>query len=281
MNEKSLTLEKKILICIPARYASTRLPAKPLQKIAGIEMIKRVAATAAYICNNNQACTYVVATDHVAIEQFCHKNNINVTMTPETCRNGTERCFAATQNTGTSPQLIINLQGDNPLCPPWILQDLIDSWHQNSTADIYTPYVHLNWNEYAQMLEDKKTTPYSGTTVLVNKDNFALAFSKIMLPAIRKIEDAKKNNPDFSPVRRHIGLYAYTYYALEQYSQLEESEYEKGYFEGLEQMRYLYNGFKIQMVPVDYRGRETTSGVDSPEDVSRVEEIIQKYGELL
>ncbi|MDR2337673.1 MAG: 3-deoxy-manno-octulosonate cytidylyltransferase [Deltaproteobacteria bacterium] len=270
-----------ILICIPARYASTRLPAKPLQKIAGVEMIKRVAAISEYVCKSNKACSYVVATDHTAIEKFCNENNINVTMTPETCRNGTERCFAAVQQASKTPQLIINLQGDNPLCPPWILQDLIDSWHKNNSADVYTPYVRLSWDEYTKLLADKKTTPYSGTTVLVNKNDFALAFSKSILPAIRKIEDAKKNNPELSPVRRHIGLYAYTYYALEKYFEFEESEYEKNYIEGLEQMRYLYNGLKIKMVAVDYRGRETTSGVDSPEDINRVEKIIKKYGELV
>jgi 3-deoxy-manno-octulosonate cytidylyltransferase (CMP-KDO synthetase) len=274
--------ENKILICIPARYASTRLPAKPLQKIAGKEMIKRVAELADYVCKNNSDCNYVVATDHGDIENFCKQNGFNVVMTSETCRSGTERCWDAVEKQNTKPQLIINLQGDNPLCPPWILQDMIDEWRNGSSgADVYTPCVVLSWAEYDNMLEAKKTTPSSGTTVLVDNKNYALAFSKATLPVIRKIEEAKKANPNYSPVRRHVGLYAYTYSALEKYFSLEESVYEKGYIEGLEQMRYLYNGLKIKMVEVDYRGRETTSGVDAPEDIKRVENIIAKYVELV
>ena len=271
----------KILIVIPARYASTRLPAKPLQKIAGKEMILRVAEIAAHVCAKNPNCDYVVATDHADIENFCKKNNLGVVMTSESCRSGTERCFDAVQKQTDKPQLIINLQGDNPLCPPWILQDIINEWQKDKHGDVYTPCVRLSWEEYNNMLEVKKTTPYSGTTIIADNKNYALYFSKAVLPVIRKVEEAKKASPDFSPVRRHIGLYAYSYSALEKYFILEESVYEKSYTEGLEQMRFLYNGLKVKLVDVDYRGRETTSGVDSPEDIKRVEDIIERYGELV
>lgn len=273
--------QKKVLIVIPARYASTRLPAKPLQLIKGKPMIQRVAEIADYVCKQNNGCDYVVATDHLDIENFCRNHNLNVIMTSESCRNGTERCWEAANKQDKKPQLIINLQGDNPLCPPWIPQNLIDEWIQDNSAAVYTPCVLLDWIAYDKMVDSKKTTPYSGTTVLVNNKNFALAFSKTIIPTIRKPEEAKKANPDKSPVRRHIGLYAYTYDALEKYFSLEESIYEKGYIEGLEQMRFLYNGLKIKLVDVDYRGRETTSGVDSPEDILRVEAIIDTYGELI
>ena len=276
-----MVLQNKILIVIPARYASTRLPAKPLQLIKGKPMIQRVAEIADYICKQNSNCNYVVATDHTDIENFCKKNNLNVVMTSESCRNGTERCWEAANKQEEKPQLIINLQGDNPLCPPWILQGIIDEWKKDANAAIYTPCVLLNWAEYNKMIKAKKTTPYSGTTVLVDNKNYALAFSKTVVPTIRKPEEAQKVNSDFSPVRRHIGLYAYSYGALEKYFSLEESVYEKNYTEGLEQMRFLYNGLKIKMVEVDYKNRETTSGVDSPEDVQRVEAIIEKYGELI
>jgi 3-deoxy-manno-octulosonate cytidylyltransferase (CMP-KDO synthetase) len=272
--------KKSVFIVIPARYKSTRLPAKPLQKIAGREMIKRVAEIADYVCKQNVNCNYVVATDHVDIENFCKKNNINVVMTSESCRNGTERVYEAVKKQSEKPQFVINLQGDNPLAPPHILQNLIDEWKKDGSAAVYTPCVLLNWEEYDKMIEDKIKTPYSGTTVLVDNKNYALAFSKTIIPTIRKPEQARNENPDKSPIRRHIGLYAYTYEALEKYFSLEESIYEKGYIEGLEQMRFLYNGLKIKMVEVDYQGRETTSGVDSPEDILRVEAILGKYGEL-
>ena len=273
--------QNKILIVIPARYASTRLPAKPLQVINGKPMVQRVAEIAAHVCKQNNDCGYIVATDHAEIESFCIKNNINVVMTSESCKNGTERCWDAVNKQDEKPQFIINLQGDNPLAPPHILQNIIEEWRKDSSAAVYTPCVLLSWEEYDKMVEVKKITPYSGTTVLVNNKNYAIAFSKAIIPAIRKPEEAKKVNPDKSPVRRHVGLYAYSYDALEKYFTLDESMYEKGYVEGLEQMRFLYNGLKVKMVDVDYNGRETTSGVDSPEDLLRVEAILNKYGELI
>lgn len=247
-------------------------------------MIKRVALIADYVCRNNDDCDYIVATDNQKIEDFCVSNNLNVIMTSESCRNGTERCLDAVdrreQKTGDRPQLIINLQGDNPLCPPWILQDIIEEWRKDGDAAVYTPYVLLNWDEYYKMLEAKKITPFSGTTVLTDKHNNALAFSKTPIPAIRKPDEAKEKLEN-SPVKRHVGLYAYTYDTLKEYSSMEESVYEKNYIEGLEQMRFLYNGLRIKMVEADYRERETTSGVDTEEDIGRVEEIIEKYGELV
>lgn len=266
-----------ILIVIPARYASTRLPGKPLVKIAGVEMIKRVADIAACICRHNDNCHYVVATDDSRIVDFCTGVDIPVVMTAETCRSGTERCWDAVGKQSAPPDFIINLQGDNPLCPPWVIQELIDAW-KAAPADVFTPCIHLDWSEYDRLVQSKQTTPYSGTTVLVDKNGYALAFSKNIIPAIRKPEKARAQLTH-SPVRRHIGLYAYTYSALQHYFSLPESDYELGCIEGLEQMRFLYNGLRIKMVETGYRGRKTTSGVDSPEDVARVEQILEEYGE--
>ncbi|MBR2144922.1 MAG: 3-deoxy-manno-octulosonate cytidylyltransferase, partial [Akkermansia sp.] len=84
-------MSQSILIVIPARYASTRLPGKPLVKIAGVEMIKRVADIAASICRKNENCSYVVATDDQRIVDYCQGVSVPVVMTAETCRSGTER----------------------------------------------------------------------------------------------------------------------------------------------------------------------------------------------
>lgn len=271
-------MNQNILIVIPARYASSRLPGKPLMKIAGVEMIARVAKIAESVCRKNEYCSYVVATDDSKIYEFCEQNNFNAVMTSEDCQNGTERCWDAVKRLNVEPKLIVNLQGDNPLCPPWIIQDIINDW-KSHTADVYTPCVLLDWDEYETLKESKKATPHSGTTALVDKYGYALAFSKNIIPAIRKEEKAR-GLINKSPVRRHIGLYAYTYQTLKDYFTMEESVYEQGYVEGLEQMRFLYNGLKIKVADVDYRNRETTSGVDSPEDLARVEEILHKYGEF-
>ena len=88
-------MSQSILIVIPARYASTRLPGKPLVKIAGVEMIKRVADIAASICRHNENCNYVVATDDQRIVDYCQGVDVPVVMTAETCRSGTERCWDA------------------------------------------------------------------------------------------------------------------------------------------------------------------------------------------
>ncbi len=268
-----------ILIVIPARYQSSRLPGKPLAPIAGIPMIQRVALIAESVCRQNENCHYVVATDDSRILDFCSEKSIPARMTSESCRSGTERCWdVVQQGEDFAADFIINLQGDNPLCPPWVIQDLIDSW-KSSDGDVFTPFIQLSWDEFDRLQEAKTVTPYSGTCVLVDKDNYALAFSKNTIPAIRKPEKARELL-EKSPVRRHIGLYAYTYDALKNYFTLAESDYELGCIEGLEQMRYLYHGMRIKMVEVDYRGRKTSSGVDSPEDIARVEAILAEFGEF-
>lgn len=269
---------KNILIVIPARYQSSRLPGKPLRLIAGKEMIKRVAEIASYICRKNINCRYVVATDDQRIVDFCEKNSIAVALTSSLCKSGTERCWNAVQLQPERPDLIINFQGDNPLCPPSVIQKIIDTW-KVAEAEVFTPCVVLSWEEYDKLVNVKKVTPYSGTTVLVDKGGYAIAFSKQILPSIRNQEVARAEM-QYSPVRRHIGLYAYTYEALKKYFELPVSLCERNYIEGLEQMRFLENQLRVKMVEVVYEGRETTSGVDSVEDVERVEKILKKYGEF-
>jgi len=270
-----------VLIVIPARYASTRLPGKPLLKIAGVEMLKRVANVAGYVAAKLDNCAYVIATDDDRIAEFCRAENLPFVMTDECCQSGTERCWDAVRKSQQQPAYIVNLQGDNPLCPPWFLERLIVDWQRNaagqSSSRVFTPFVHLSWEELDKLREQKKVTPFSGTTVQINRDDYALTFSKIILPAMRKEDKLRAQLPK-PPVRRHIGLYAYTYEALAQYFALEPGQYEDP--EGLEQMRFLEHGIPVKMVEVDYRGRSGMSGVDSPEDISRAETIIAHDGEF-
>lgn len=275
---KNHLLTKSILIIIPARYASSRLPGKPLIKIAGKEMLLRVAEIAISICSYNIDCGYLVATDDKRIEDFCREYNLPVAMTSSDCKNGSERCKDALNSLNLTPQLIINLQGDNPFCPTWVIQGLINSW-KRFDADVYTPFVKLRWEQYDKLIQAKKTTPYSGTTVLIDKNGYALSFSKNIIPAIRNKEKAMSLFP-ISPISKHIGLYAYTYNALNEFNELEHSTYEMSCVEGLEQMRFLYNGYRIKMVEVDYENKEVPSGVDSAEDLKRAEDYIKKYGEI-
>lgn len=262
----------KILIVIPARYDSTRLPGKPLLKIGGIEMIKRVAEIAETVCLTFKMCSYVVATDDSRISAFCQSHQIPSVMTPRACQSGSDRVWEAIQGTKIKPSLVINLQGDNPLCPPWFISSLIKCWLSNRDEYVvYSAYTSLGWNELDTLRELKKTTPSSGTTVQINRLGYALTFSKSILPLIRE-EEAYRVTP-ISPVKRHIGLYAYTYDALKNFTGWEVGFYER--LERLEQMRFLENGVPIKMVEVSYRGRSKgIGGVDNPEDIARVEAII-------
>ncbi|BBN83204.1 3-deoxy-manno-octulosonate cytidylyltransferase [Pseudoalteromonas sp. A25] len=266
----------KTLVVIPARFGSTRLPGKPLIKIAGREMLLRVADIARYVCQNLAQCDYVVATDDVRIEQLCQQHQVPCIMTSPQCSSGTERCYDVLQKVPEKPDFIVNLQGDNPLCPPWFISALIESWRTSEVGEVFTPYVDLTWQELDKLREVKKITPFSGTTVQVNKAQLALTFSKNIIPAIRKEQDMR-DSTELSPVKRHIGLYGYTTKALEAYLALPESTYEA--CEGLEQMRFLENAMAVKMVPVSYRGRTGMSGVDSPEDIERAQAIIAKDGE--
>ena len=268
----------KILIIIPARYASTRLPGKPLVKIAGKEMIVRVSDIAKSVCERNLNCDYLVATDSCEIKEFCDNHDIKVAMTSEDCKNGTERCIELISKSEYSCDFVINLQGDNPLCPPWVLQNLIDEWQKSKESAVYTPFVNLSWDDLDKFVNSKISTPYSGTSVIMDKNNNALAFSKTIIPAIRNKAKAKLLYVK-SPVNKHIGLYAYTKDVLLQYNNMCISSLEDSLIEGLEQMRFLFNGYKVKMVEVDYRGRDIPSGVDSPEDILRVESNLEKFGE--
>jgi len=268
---------KKILIVIPARYKSSRLPGKPLIKIAGIPMIKRVAQIAEHICKKIDDCNYVVATDDERIENFCYEKDINVTVTATTCRSGTERCFNVVESLTEKPYLIVNLQGDNPLCPPWFIEQVILEGVKDQKGQVFTPCVNLSWEELDELRKVKELTPYSGTTLQISNSGYALTFSKQILPTIRN-EAELRRQLDKSPVRRHIGLYAYTYNALENYLKLPPSKYEIP--EGLEQMRFIENEIPVKIIEVDYRNRKGMSGIDSEEDIQRAETIIKECGEF-
>lgn len=253
------------VIVIPARFASTRLPKKPLHKIAGHMLIERVWKIASAVQGVDDV---YVATDHPEIFDAVTAFGGKAVMTPEECRNGTERAIAAMTALNISPDIIVNLQGDAPVIPPWVVQAMIDGMKADPKAGLCTPAVRLKGAALEKFLEEKKTTPTSGTSVVMDKNGYAMYFSKAVIPYPRGEAE----------VFRHLGLYAYRYDVLKQMTQLPESKLEK--IEKLEQLRALENGIKIRVVEVDYKGRSHAS-VDAPEDVTRVEAIIAAEGELV
>lgn len=266
----------KTLVVIPARYGSSRFPGKPLAKIAGKEMLLRVVDIAKKGTKNTDA-EIVVATEDERIENFCKAHDVKCLMTSDACKTGSDRVCEAVKKMGIKPELVINLQGDNPVCPPWFVEELIKAFEEDKTVDLVTPCVELSWEALDKLRESKKTTPFSGTTCVADRNGYALWFSKNIIPAVRKEADLREKSQK-SPVLRHIGLYAYKYESLFKFKELEESTYEK--LEGLEQLRFLENGMKIKIAKVDYGAFEGMSGVDSPEDVARAEALFAKYGEF-
>ncbi|WP_131778464.1 3-deoxy-manno-octulosonate cytidylyltransferase [Legionella bozemanae] len=266
------------VIVIPARYASTRLPGKPLAMIRGQTMLHRVVRLSRAAAEGLKNVSVLVATDDERIVQHCDEIGVASIMTSPEAPSGTDRVAEAIRFMRSRPDFILNMQGDAPLTPPDFLRALIDAFAA-SPCDAVTPVTQLTWKQLDVLRQNKLTTPFSGTTAVFNeKTGNAFWFSKNIIPAIRK-EDELRQKSDKSPVFRHIGLYGYSMDMLEKYITLPESTFEK--MEGLEQLRILENGYTLRCIPVDYKGRASMSGIDSPEDVVRAEALIAQYGELL
>jgi len=170
-------------------------------------------------------------------------------------------------------KIIVNLQGDAPFTDPSHVKAVIQRL-RDTDADIATPYVRLDWAAVDGLRKAKETTPFSGTT-LIAQDGLALWFSKNIIPAIRKEAALRKTDP-LSPIRRHIGLYAYRRDALDRFTSAPESAYEK--LEGLEQLRALSIGLKIAAVRV-LPPQIASPGIDTPDDLVRAEALIAELGD--
>lgn len=256
-------------IIIPARFDSTRFPGKPLAQIHGISMIERVWR----IANRCQQNAFVaVTTDSEQIAEHVKKFNATVIMTSSTCQTGTDRVAEACKTFSDENMPIISLQGDAVLTPPWVIDQMILEMQNDESVEMVTPAVKLTQQALHDFLNHKIVSPSSGTTVVFDKNQNAMYFSKQPIPYLYKTED-----PD-ACLYRHIGLYGYRFKTLKQLQSLPQSPIEK--LEKLEQLRALENGIPIRVVCVDYKGR-THGSVDTPQDVSLIESIIQKEGELV
>lgn len=260
----------KTLIIIPARYASTRLPGKPLVKICGQTMLQRVVHLSQAAARGLDNVSILVATDDDRIMQHCEEIGVAAMMTSPHALSGTDRVAEAVQGMHDKPDFILNMQGDAPLTPPDFLRAMIEAFVAVS-CDVITPVIQLTWDQLDELRQNKLITPFSGTTVAFNeKTGDAFWFSKTIIPAIRNESEWRKKI-DKSPVFQHIGLYGYSWDMLANYHRLPEGNFEK--LEGLEQLRILENGYTVRCVPVDFKGH-VGSGIDSLEDVGRAELLI-------
>jgi len=264
-------------IIIPARYHSTRLPGKPLEMIAGKTMLARVGEIARHAAKMIGGAEILVATEDKRIIDHATECGLKAVMTSSACKTGSDRALEAITHLDDRPDFIVNLQGDAPLTPPDFVAAVLSEFQNNPDLEVVTPVVRLDWDELDAFREQKKDTPFSGTTAILGKDYEALWFSKNIIPAIRHEDDLRKSKKH-SPIYRHIGIYGFRADILKQFVKLPQSRYEV--LEGLEQLRMLENNISVKATVVDYKGRPAMSGIDSPEDLARAEELLAQFGEI-
>jgi len=257
-----------VIAIIPARYGSTRFPGKPLHVIAGLPMVERVRRLALAAGSVDRV---IVATDDTRILDAVNAAGGEAMMTPQTCRNGTERSFEAVKGFARPDDVIINLQGDAPLTPPWVIEAVAAEMAANPELAMATPAVALSDEAYARMADAKAAGEVGGTTVVFDRQMNALYFSKAVIPFQREKAAG-------TPVYKHIGLYAYRFSTLSRLVELEPSPLEKA--ESLEQLRALENAIPVRIVLTEYRGR-TPWSVDSPRDAEIAAQIIAREGEIV
>lgn len=262
------------LLVVPARFGSTRLPGKPLVRIAGhtlLERVVRIADRAATLAGN---CEVVVATDDDRVAAHARHLGCEVAMTSPELSSGSGRAYAAAMMRELRPAVVVNLQGDAPFIPAAMAADLLVAARRGAAACV-TPVVRLDWPALDAMRAHKARSPFSGTTCARAADGRAFWFSKAIIPAIRD-EAALRAEGPWSPVYRHLGLYAYRLEALERFEATPPTRYER--LEGLEQLRFLEMGLAIETVEVTPPAH-AMSGIDTPEDVVLAEELIARFGD--
>ncbi len=243
----------KIVGVIPARYGSTRFPGKPLALLHGRPLIQWTIEGA---CKSKLLSEVIVATDDPRIKSVAEATGCKVVMTESELPSGSDRIHAAIQN--IECDIVVNIQGDEPLVTGSLVDQLAQVFLEDSTIDMATLAHPINREELL--------SPNSVKVVLNCKDE-ALYFSRFAIPYSRI------NNPQDAEITaclKHIGMYAYTKKFLKQFCESPQSAIEVA--ESLEQLRALYLGAKIKVVRV----QENCVGVDTPEDLKKVEELLRQ-----
>ena len=262
-----------VLIVIPARYASSRYPGKPLVALTGASgrSASLIARSWEAACKVKGVDRIVVATDDARIANASEAFGAEVVMTSETCRNGTERCAEAHAALGQDFDIVVNLQGDAPLTPPWFIEELIGGLQDAPQADVATPVLQCDGAMLADLLADRKAGRVGGTTAVFARDYTAMYFSKEVVPFLPQTYPPDKPTPVF----HHVGVYAYRAATLAAYTSWETGPLET--LEGLEQLRFLENSRKVLCVQVDSRGQEFWE-LNNPEDVPKIESMLSRMG---
>ena len=237
----------KVLCVIPARYASTRLPGKPLSMIAGKPMIQHVYERA---CQAQLPNEVVVATDNELVEKAVLNFGGKAVMTSPDHPSGTDR-LAEVALMYPDVDVIVNVQGDEPMIPPEVIDRLAEAFNSDADLNMATMKVVMDEEDYENPAAVKVVTDQQG---------YALYFSRSLMPYPR-------NKPEGFKVFKHVGIYAYRRNFLLKYAALAPTPLEKA--ESLEQLRALENGYKIKVLESDFQGigaftAAKSSGVSTP-----------------
>lgn len=249
-------MEKKAIAIIPARYASQRLPGKPLLEIEGKSLIQ-------HVYDNAMKCKtlsrVIIATDDERILSKCQEFGAEAIMTPAELASGTDRLAFVVEKLNLDDDIILNIQGDEPLLEAETIDNLINTFSK-SGADVGT---------LIKKIEDKEElfNP-NAVKVVCDKNNFALYFSRSTIPYIR--DQKEENWLKLNSFWKHIGVYAYRKSALKRFSELEQSHLES--LEKLEQLRLLEDGARYLCIETDMK----MLGVDTVEDLEKVREYFKE-----
>lgn len=247
----------KFIGIIPARYASTRFPAKPLAILGGKPVIQRVYEQVCGVLDEAY-----VATDDERIESVVKAFGGKVVMTSVNHKSGTDRCFEAYTKVGSGYDVIVNIQGDEPFIQRSQLEAVKACFNDEATqiATLVKPFIPENGFEALENVNSPK--------VVVDKRMNALYFSRSIIPFMRNKD--KKEWLSGHTYYKHIGLYAYRASVLKEITALPQSSLELA--ESLEQLRWLENGYRIKVGVTDVE----TIGIDTPADLECAEEFLKK-----
>ncbi len=242
----------KVLVIIPARYASTRFPAKPLAMLGGKPIIEHVYRQAM-----KAASDVVVATDDERIMACVEGFGGRAVMTSTEHQSGTDRCYEALQRVGEEYDVVVNVQGDEPFIQPEQITSLIACFEDENT-DIATMVKPFAVEDGIEALENPNSPK-----VVISREMKAIYFSRSVIPYMRGVEREEwlKHHTYY----KHLGIYAFRSRVLAEVTSLPQSSLELS--EKLEQLRWLENGYTIGVATTN---RETI-GIDTPEDLARAE----------
>lgn len=242
-----------ILIVIPARYGSTRLPGKALKLLGGKPVVQHVYEA----CRAAGVGEVYVATEHPVVVEAVEKFGGKAVLTSDQCQSGTDRVYEAAQN--RPEQIIINVQGDEPFIRPSTLQKIAALLQSDEKCDIASAV--------APTLDEEKINNPNCVKAVLNADGKALYFSRSRVPYKREITEENKNIPYW----QHCGVYGYKRKALERFVKLPQSPLEK--LEKLEQLRALEDGMTLKCVVIDTAG----PAIDTAQDLQDAEVYLKQH----